>query len=541
MLFTSADITECNHEDIEGKSGLTYSIVGEQHRKQCKYCGLDVKENHKGADCECGYRSDTCTIWFNDESGHSSLTVARGKEFELPDYGGLVMSGDSIPPNLYRIKGWKLDGDTSGRIYEQGEIVAADADMSFVSDRERMYRIEFDEVPHGSIRTNMTDRVTYAAEGETISFGVETDPGYSVSKVTYKIMQGYETDSTHDVIYHYSDPVQISPVDGKYQLTMPEMTSTGGADNNRMIITAECEESKAVTVEGVTGSFNDKIKLNYYLNIPDDVRADENACVKITNENTGKGVTLPVGDAVFDEEKGGYKFSIPLAAKEASDTITAKVLDGSGGAITLIGKKSGKDYTGAGVPYTLMQYFDWLKKNGKEDEKPLGAAAQDYCASAQIYFEYNADDVSVSSEVQAVTAETLSRYIADREGSLPGGVSIKGISAMLESDNTLRLYYEFKGDDPTGFTFKIDGHETELKQRSDGMRYLALDEGVYSNKLQDTHTYTVSDGTAGGTYTITASVLTYARSCANKSKESESNLGKALYLYNRAAVAAFGE
>ena len=29
--------------------------------------------------------------------------------------------------------------------------------------------------------------------------------------------------------------------------------------------------------------------------------------------------------------------------------------------------------------------------------------------------------------------------------------------------------------------------------------------------------------------------------CSNKSNENESNLGKALYLYNQAAVAAFGK
>ena len=35
------------------------------------------------------------------------------------------------------------------------------------------------------------------------------------------------------------------------------------------------------------------------------------------------------------------------------------------------------------------------------------------------------------------------------------------------------------------------------------------------------------------------SVLTYARSCAGKTDKAESNLGKALYLYNQAVVAAF--
>ena len=37
------------------------------------------------------------------------------------------------------------------------------------------------------------------------------------------------------------------------------------------------------------------------------------------------------------------------------------------------------------------------------------------------------------------------------------------------------------------------------------------------------------------------SVLTYARSCAGKADKKESDLGKALYLYNKAAVAEFGQ
>ena len=79
----------------------------------------------------------------------------------------------------------------------------------------------------------------------------------------------------------------------------------------------------------------------------------------------------------------------------------------------------------------------------------------------------------------------------------------------------------------------------ELHRRSDGMYYLALNNGVWSNHLQVAHEYTISDGDS--THTITASALTYARSCANKSDETTANLGKALYLYNRAAITAFGE
>lgn len=162
-----------------------------------------------------------------------------------------------------------------------------------------------------------------------------------------------------------------------------------------------------------------------------------------------------------------------------------------------------------------------------------------------IYFNYHAEGLSVSSAVDEMTPETLKDYVAIRSGTLPQGVSIKGIAAMLESDNTLRLYYDFKGVDPTDFSFAIDGNTIQLNQRSDGMYYLALPYGVYSNALQNTHTYSITCGTdepnETNTYTITASVLTYTRSCAIKDDKAISDLGKALYLYNRAAVEAFGE
>ncbi len=128
-----------------------------------------------------------------------------------------------------------------------------------------------------------------------------------------------------------------------------------------------------------------------------------------------------------------------------------------------------------------MQYFTWLEENGAENEKAVGAAAKDYCAAAQIYFGYNADGLSVSSAVDAVTADTLSAYAAGREGTLPAGVGIKGITAMLESDNTLRLYLAFEGVGPEGLTFAIDGNGALPKERSGGMYFLAMDQGVLSN------------------------------------------------------------
>lgn len=66
--------------------------------------------------------------------------------------------------------------------------------------------------------------------------------------------------------------------DGTYTASF----SMRGSD---VTIFAEIEKNSAVIIRGVSGSFNDKIKLNFYFDLPEDVAADEEAYVTLTNEN----------------------------------------------------------------------------------------------------------------------------------------------------------------------------------------------------------------------------------------------------------------
>ena len=253
---------------------------------------------------------------------------------------------------------------------------------------------------------------------------------------------------------------------------------------DNVILTAEFEP--LVTIRGVTGSFNDKIKLNFYFDLPADIQSDPTAYVSFANVYTGKTLSVSVGSGGKYVESKGWKFSISLAAKEASDPIVTRIFreryDLKGEPfdepVAIVGG-SGKDYTETGIEYSLMEYFTWLETKGSDaNEKAVGAAAKDYCSAAQIYFDYNAAGVSVSSRVDAVTTDMLSNYVAGRSGTLPAGVSVRGITAMLESDNTIRIYLGFKDVSPDDFTCAIDGKKVDIQRRSDGTTFLALDEGV---------------------------------------------------------------
>ena len=324
---------------------------------------------------------------------------------------------------------------------------------------------------------------------------------------------------------------------GGFEGTMaPGNTIIMNADT---VLTALWEEYPAARVNGVTGSFNDKIKLNYYFDISDEI---EGAYVTITNERTGQSVELPVSDAEYFENKG-YKFSIPLVAKEASDPITARVYDIEDKEVRIFDKNE-KEHTENGVQSSLMKYYEWLSTDEEvpDQERAVGLAAKDYCTAAQIYFNYYADGLSVSSAVSEMSEELmeeLNGYAAKHGGTPLKGLVIQGISAMLEADNTLRLYTDIRGLEAGPYEFTIDGIRNVINMRSDNMIYVALRTGVYSNHLQDEHVYSLAcNGSAA--QTITMSVLTYARACARKKNKKESDLGKALFLYNKAAVAAFG-
>ena len=254
-------ITVCDHKDFDGNSGLTYTIDGDKHTKKCKYCGYKITEPHSGSTCECGYDAGTrqVEIW---DSGMQVSTVPLNSEFVLPDRGDEVRSKGLNPDNYYRVKGWQLNGDSSGRIYEQGEAVIVEGDMQFYPVEEKLYQINFEAIQNGSIRTFIdgnevypTEGKVYAAVGDMLSIQVEANPGYKVKSASYKIMTGYDISENYEVVYSYSDSFDMPlEVDG-YQIQLPAMPTVENVDYNQIVIKTEIEDKSeySILIPEITG------------------------------------------------------------------------------------------------------------------------------------------------------------------------------------------------------------------------------------------------------------------------------------------------
>ena len=292
-----------------------------------------------------------------------------------------------------------------------------------------------------------------------------------------------------------------------------------------------------------SASFNDSIKMNFYVdysaaagNMPEGVQA-----VLTCNGNT---VKFPVANTPYVPGKG-YKISYDLVAKQVEDVVNIKLVDANDQPFLFTSKKGTRDYTVNGKDLTLREYLDYMLI--LSDWNALGQAAKDYCYAAKHEFNYGAaDSYSLSAAVGDVTLDQLEAYAPEKIGTMPAGVSTYQITAMFESDNSFRMYLKYDEANTEGnYTYAVDtvtsvDDPTLLKWSDTYEKHYLTFTGMYSNKLQEFHSITVSD--ENGSYTYNACVLTYARSVLKyETKPTLIALAQAAYLYNQAAINNFGE
>ena len=317
------------------------------------------------------------------------------------------------------------------------------------------------------------------AWGQTI--GADTYPTLGGSKVyknaTYKGCEGKTGDA---VSYEYSNTEKNTYGDH------PDADNDGRCDDCDQYI-----DGIGAKLAGYSLSLTGNIGVNFYMELSDQIIADKDAYMQFTLPN-GTVTKVPVSEAqtntTINAGKTYYRFPCEVSSYEMTQDIKAQMFDGNG--------KCGKEYT-----YTVRDYAQYLINHVDlyVDAVPFAMAMLNYGACSQKYFNKAVDELAnkyLSDDEQEIPDRFggyIDNYVATKaENGVLG--QFAGLSMVLKSETTLNIFYEPKeGVDVSKLTFSVDGKEITPVKR--GQYYILSLENIRANELENSKTFTVTDGT----------------------------------------------
>ena len=217
-----------------------------------------------------------------------------------------------------------------------------------------------------------------------------------------------------------------------------------------------------------------------------------------------------------------YRFYCPLAAKEMSDIITAKLVSGSG-SDTLVYED--------GISFSVKDYAAKILSGSTQESQravPVVKAMLNYGAAAQTYFDYRMDKLANSildDGDKIVPHHEFTESTQETTGSLPEGLVHEGCTLMFVNKIKIRFYFSGNIE---GVTFSF-GHGPVEPQAKDGMHYVeSYPISVTALAEPVTLTVTADDGT---TWSKTYSVWDYAHNMQPKRSGLIYNVMNAMYDY----------
>lgn len=314
--------------------------------------------------------------------------------------------------------------------------------------------------------------------GQTI--GTDKYPTLGGAKV-YKnaIYSRCEGEPGEPVSYAYSNTKKNTYGDH------PDADNDGKCDDCGAII-----DGIGAKLAGYSLSLTGNIGVNFYMELSDQIIADKDAYMQFTLPN-GTVTKVLVSEAqtntTINAEKTYYRFPCEVASYEMTRDIKAQMFDGNG--------NCGKKYT-----YTVRDYAQYIIENGSlyVEAIPFVLTMLDYGACSQKYFKVAVDDLAnkelnPSNDISGMDSDYMDDFAAKKaEDDVLG--QFAGFSMVLKSETTLNIFYEPKeGIDVSKLTFSVDGKEITPVKR--GQYYILSLENIRANELENSKTFTVTDGT----------------------------------------------
>ena len=275
---------------------------------------------------------------------------------------------------------------------------------------------------------------------------------------------------------------------------------------------------------------NGKIETRFGVELKDETQKN-NAylSVKVGNEEERR---LTFVDAE-KSENGKYYFNIGVAAAQMTENISLKV-------ITAVADSDTQNFT-------VRKYADYILKSesSSAELKKLITAMLDYGAYAQIYFGVNTENLAnagLHAEGENPLDGVEITQTVVKEGAATG-LTVNSADMLLQSDNTLRVYFTAENAENYNITVKYnDGKDRTFKleyAEADG-RYFVDIPHIPAPMLGTEYeiTFKATDDT---TLTVKLSVYAYAGKvvASSESSQEKKNAAIALYLYGEAAEKYF--
>ncbi|MBQ8000987.1 MAG: starch-binding protein [Ruminococcus sp.] len=266
-------------------------------------------------------------------------------------------------------------------------------------------------------------------------------------------MNYYDNDGTYD-IYYYDVPADITGMiitgikddgsgsvdktpdivdfaDGKcYYMTWNDGNAVGSVNISEIFP----EEEAKAEIAGYSISLGDTIGVKFYYSLSDDVAQDADAKVVFTVPDSGSTYTYEQSIGSAEIIDGFYVFTCYVAAKEMTSKIQAQF-------VSSIVESEVTEYTVKDYAVYMIQRADVYAA-----EQALVKAMLNYGAAAQIYFDYNTDNLANNTTVMTDTDRTIepvdfSGYTDYTLSGEEAGVTYYGTALSLKSELAIKHYF----------------------------------------------------------------------------------------------------
>ena len=434
----------------------------------------------------------------NDVLGGAGSFMDSGSEawpIILPSTGAEILNSNTM---YYQIYTGKSNVSVSNHV-EMG-VTAGDQNFS----------VTHNGVTQSASNKNVTMQMAPAAEGEPIVFAITSNAGsIDIPSSDFELMQRADEFNFYDIA------ITALGCDHSYEsvVTAPTLSAQGYTTHTCTLCGESYVDSytDALTdVEGWSLTVGGDLSVNFKIAIAEEIQDTAQIVLNVA----GESITYNAAEVGVNPDDNCFYVSANVAAAQMGAAITVQVVNG--------------EDASAVKSYSVLQYAQYvLADSSMSSYHQLLKDMLNYGAMAQVYFDYDADNL-VNAGIEGVgTAEIPADAAAEMEIlDEDANINFYGATLLFRDKIAIRYYFTVSGN-AEDYTFTVNGTECEAVQK--GEYYYVEIADINPQDLDNTLW-----ASAGGV-TVSYCPMNYIVRMSQKGTENLQNLMKALYNYHVAA------